>query len=139
MERELTVVEHFLRDNELGDGIRIGHDVKPPPIPLQVEGVSPCTCTPLPTWGGVGGEAVPTWGGAGGEAVPTWGGAGGEAQLSQYLGAKNLVGSIALAVFDGPPETGGKEKYAFVIQQLHQIMVEIASLISILKYKYHYG
>ena len=51
---------------------------------------------------------------------------GGLCERGEDIGAQNLVGSIALGIFDGTAITGGEEQHTAVAQQLHHVIIEIA-------------
>ena len=63
------------------------------------------------------------------------GGGGRGAELREDFSAKDLRGSIALGILHSPPITAGEEKHITTAHQLHQIVVEITCLLSILKDK----
>ena len=63
------------------------------------------------------------------------GGGGRGAELCENFSTKDLRGCIALGILHSPPITAGEEKHITTAHQLHQIVVEITSLLSILKDK----
>ena len=57
------------------------------------------------------------------------------AELRQSLGTQNLVGRITLRVLHRTAIAAGEEKHAVCAHHLRQIVVEVAGLLSIVKYK----
>ena len=56
-------------------------------------------------------------------------------QFREHFCAQYLVGSITLTVLDSTAITGGEEQHALFVQQLYHVVVEIPSLLGILKDK----
>ena len=56
-------------------------------------------------------------------------------QTSQDLSSQDLIGSIFLPILDGSTITRWKEEHILLSQSLHQVMIKITSLISILKHE----
>ena len=56
-------------------------------------------------------------------------------ELAQHLSAQDFVGGILLAVFHGSAEGTGEEEDALLAQHLHQVMVEVATLLLVVSHK----
>ena len=54
-------------------------------------------------------------------------------ELRKHLSAQYLTRSVTLAILDGTPIARREEGHPTLAQQLHQIVIEIAGLVGILK------